>query len=293
MFKSSKEGKILAKLFETYLKAHVKESSLALMLSSGMDSASIGFAATRLGIKINAFTFQVGDVQTFDSKHAESVADKMGWEWKLIKVPDDKHSLVKAITKMRDTYRCVKKVEYECFYPMLHVYKKVKDTCIATGLAADGYFVFSRRANIEGFGGPKSDPEKFYTYRKKYMKPLVYKGIDSLVPASYNPSGILQHDLYFQGHGQVHINPFLDKDVYKFFMQHDWLTLNTPTQKTHLVEAFADECTLVGRRNHRSYNTVSKITLVFEQLLVDPKYNPKGRKKVMHMVKDWQGMTFL
>lgn len=289
-FKTSKEGRILSKIFESYLKENVKSNKISLLLSSGMDSASVGFAASRLGIKIDAYTFQLGDTVSFDSRHAENVADKMKWNWTLIKVPNDAESLKSKILYMRDKLKCVKKVDYECIYPMLYVYPEIKTKYIGTGLVADGYFVFSRRANIEKIGGPHSIPELFNKHRKKYWKKLLAEGFDGLEPVKNNPSGILQHELIMRANKQVHINPFIYKPTHDFFLKYSWLELNKPVQKRFLVEAYAEECNLVGRRNHRSYNSEAKITRVFELLLNSKKYNPNKRKRVLDMIRDWQNL---
>lgn len=293
LFSTSKEGKKLATIFEDYMKKNVKSDTMSLLLSSGMDSASVGFAATRLGIKINSYTFQLGETTSFDAKHAERVADLMGWGWELIKVPDDSKSLKSKLSYMKNDLKCVKKVDYECIYPMLYVYPHIEDKYVGTGLIADGYFVYSRRANIERIGGPNSIPELFHEHRRKYWKKLLAKGFDGLKPVKNNPSGVLQHELILRANKQVHINPFIHKPTHDFFLRYDWLQLNKPMQKRFLVEAYAPECNLVGRRNHRSYNSEAKITSVFEKLLDSRTYNPNKRIRVLDMVRDWDNYDIL
>ena len=54
------------------------ETEVAVLFSGGVDSTSIGFAATELGKKVVCYTFQMGELKSADSAAAKKIADAMG-----------------------------------------------------------------------------------------------------------------------------------------------------------------------------------------------------------------------
>ena len=55
----SKVGQLLRQIIREAIPANV--DTVALFLSGGVDSLSLGFAAEQLGLKVHAYTFQVGE----------------------------------------------------------------------------------------------------------------------------------------------------------------------------------------------------------------------------------------
>lgn len=282
----------LRKLFIDDVKKAVKKpkgKTVGLLLSSGMDSLTAGAACELAGMNVVGYTFRMKGVESFDSKHARVIAEKLGWEFKLVEVPTDPAIIAKAFKWMHKNAQCEKKRDYECTYPMMYCYRQMHRDGIkisASGLVADAYFVFSRRANVEGYGGPKSDPKVFTEYRRKYWAEWFETGYDGLTPEN-NPSALLQHKILADKYGIQLVNPFLNKGVHDFLLQFDWLTLNKPKQKMHLQEAFADYVEKVGHRNHRGYQTEAKVPMYFEQLFDNPEINFNNRKRMIDIARDW------
>lgn len=283
----------LRTIFETHMKENLKAKKAAVLLSSGLDGLVSALAAHDQGVKIHAFTFQMGDVQSFDSKHAEIVASKMGWDFTLIKVPTDVKTIAKMWKYMHANLQCAKKRDYECTYPMIYCYEAIRKAgykYVISGLVADAYFLFNRNTHIQRISGPKSDFIKFEEFRKDYFAEWLKSGAKGLSPEN-NPSAALQHELLSKLNGLTHVNPWLDKKTYKFFMGKTWQELNIPKQKQDVVAAFADHIERVGHRPHRGYQTEAKVPMYFEQLLADKKINFNGRKRIMDVARDWCGVA--
>ena len=70
-------GQKLAEAFESYIddKLGGRARPVALLLSSGMDSTVMGMAAHRLGCRVHAYTFQVGDDESFAGQQNGVVGD--------------------------------------------------------------------------------------------------------------------------------------------------------------------------------------------------------------------------
>ncbi|MGL5013305.1 MAG: asparagine synthase C-terminal domain-containing protein [Bacteroidales bacterium] len=280
----------LRKIFEDHVKKNVKEDKVAVLLSSGLDGLVSGLAAHDLGKKVHAFTFRMGTEDSFDSKHARIVANKLGWEFTVVEVPTEIDKIKKAWKTLHAHYQCVKKRDYECAYPMVYCYKAIAEAgykYVLSGLVADAYFCFARNTHIARISGPHSTLEKFDSYRAEYWAPWFKSGVKGLGVDGYNPSGMLQHELLCEAFDLIHVNPWLDKKTYSYFMGRTWQELNQPRQKRDVVEAWNNHISVVGHRNHRGYQTEAKIPLYFEKLLEDKEINFGQRKRVMDMARDW------
>lgn len=280
----------LRKIFEDHVKKHVPDNKVAVLLSSGLDGLVSGLAAHDLGKKVHAFTFQMGDVESFDSKHARVVAEKMGWEFTLVKCNTDSDTIAAAWRSMHKTLQCDKKRDYECAYPMVYCYTAIQRAgykYVLSGLVADAYFCFARNTHIAKISGPHSTLDKFDPYRAEYWAPWFKNGLKGLGVDGYNPSGMLQHRILCERKGLTHVNPWLDVKTYNFFMGRTWQDLNQPRQKRDVVEAWQDHIDLVGHRPHRGYQTEAKIPQYFEQLLDRQDINFKCRKRIMDVARDW------
>ena len=265
-------------------------SRVSLLLSSGLDSMVVGLTAQELGFEVDCYTFQMKDHPTFDSKHAANVAQKMDWNFNLVECSTNPDTIAKAWRLMNSKLYCRKKRDYECTYPMLYCYKRIatnKHRFVLSGLVADAYFCFARNTHIAGISGPKSDPKKFREYREQYWRRWFEEGVDGLDEFN-NPSSIYQHELLARKYNLITVNPFLDKRVYDYMIQRDWLELNHPHQKMPLREAWSKEIDLLGHRPHRGYQTEAKVPMYFEQLLEDSEINFKNRKRIMDVARDWQ-----
>jgi hypothetical protein len=195
---------------------------------------------------------------------------------------------MKDFHKMRTELDCVKKRDYECTYPMLYVYPKIKEKFVLSGLVFDAYFVLARNPILKGEAGPNSTKEKFDARRKEYWTPLIKNGIKSL-SSEYNPSCMHQHILLQKKYSLIDCNPFVLKNVYDFFMKYSWQELNMPRQKHFMAGTYTKELEVVGHRNHVNYQLGANIDHFFEELLNEPKMNIRSRKRVLDLCRDWEG----
>lgn len=239
---------------------------VALLFSGGVDSTSLGFAAQGLGVKVNCYTFQMGELQSHDSAAAKKIAAAMGWQWNLIKVPFDR--LEEDAIKLATILKCKKKTQFECTLPFLYVIPKIKEKVVLSGVAADGHFGLSKKAMIH-FRYPKLSFDKF---RRDYF-------------SQENPAGYVQQKKLIEQHGKKHSAPYMDKRMFNYFMKFSWDKLNKPTQKMPVLLAYKDNFKKVGRRNHANLQLVAKIDVFCERML-SGKLNTKKRTRMMDLWRD-------
>ena len=88
----------------------VPEKEVAVLLSGGVDSISVAFAAERLGKKITAYSFKLEDEISYDYNKAKDIAQMRNWKFVGVIIPknrliEDFHDLVRL--------GCKKKTQFE------------------------------------------------------------------------------------------------------------------------------------------------------------------------------------
>lgn len=242
------------------------ETEVAVLMSGGVDSTSLGFAAAEIGKRVVCYTFQMGELQSNDSAAAKKISRAMGWEWNLIKVPVD--NLEADAIKLAAIFNCKKKTQFECTLPFLYILPKIKEQVVLSGVAADGHFGLSKKAMIH-FRSPKS---KFNKFRSDYF-------------GQANPAGYVQQKKLVEQYGKKHSAPYMDKRVFDYFIQFDWDTLNKPRQKMPVLRAYSEFFKKVGRRDHANLQLVARVDIICQRLL-SGKLNTKHRTRMMDFWRD-------
>jgi len=241
---------------------------VAVLLSAGTDSITCALAAHRLGKKVTGYSMYVNGKQTSDSLGAKDVAEHFGWDFVGVNVPVD--NIADDFFTLINRYGCKKKTQVECTFPFLYVYPKIEQKVVLSGVAADGWYGVSKRANIHF----KHTKELFDKFRTDYF-------------GAENPAGVLQQRQLAEEYGMKLIAPYLEPEVADWMMQHDWDFFNKPSQKAPIHEAFS-EIKQIKRRKHENLQLVAGIPDYFEKLLDNKSINLYNRQRVMDLVRDWQ-----
>ena len=245
-----------------------KEQDVAVLLSGGIDSISVAFAAHRLGKTLHCYTMYVDGVVSKDAQNAIDTANEFGWNITTINVPTD--NLANDFIKLVTQYGCKKKTQLECTWPFLYVYPHIKEKELLTGWGADGWYGVSKKACMH-YKEPK---EKFDQFRNEYF-------------AAPNPVGVRQQEQLCREYGIKYIAPYFDDRVKEYMMQFDWYEMNKPFQKVKVVNAFP-EFKRTKVRRHENLQLAAGVPDHFEKLLDNPTVNLYNRKRVMDLVRDWQ-----
>tara|TARA_B100000131_G_scaffold186016_1_gene179057 strand:+ start:61 stop:888 length:828 start_codon:yes stop_codon:yes gene_type:complete len=262
---------MIDKLLMNNIEKNVPDNKIALLLSGGVDSMSIGFSAHRLGKKVTAYSFKTDKHNSYDYNKAEEVANIMGWNFIGTTVPVN--NLKEDFFKLLDNYNCEKKTQFECTYPFLYVYPKIKEKYVLSGLGADGYHGLSKKVCIH-FKEPK---ELFDKFRLDYFH------------NTPNIGGVLQQKMLAKNYNKTYIHPYLwCKEIEDFFLSKSWEELNKPQQKKYIRISFEKEFAKVGKvKKHLNLQLDSQVNQIFESLLDDEDINFKNRSRVMDICRDW------
>ena len=241
----------------------------AVLLSGGVDSLSVAFAAQRLGKKIHAYSFHLAGNISTDFTTAEYVSEMFGWEFSGVEITpdnlaDDFHRLVE--------FGCIKKTHFECIYPFLHMYPVIDEEEVLTGWGADGYYGISRKAiQHSNVKGSKVD---FDAFRDAYFHP------DECAGYKY-------HKKVADAYGKVLITPYLSTPIKDYFYAMDWDEINRPYEKHHIRNAFS-EFAMVGKvEKHSNLQLNAGIDVLFSNLLGDREINFLNRTRMLDVYADW------
>lgn len=247
----------------------LKGEDCAILLSGGVDSLSVGFAAHNIASSITAYSFHLQDTPSYDYTKSQEVAAHMGWTFVGVEVPTD--DLVQDFHRLLE-FGCEKKTHFECSFPFLYTYPAIQQTIVLSGWGADGYYGLSRSA-IQKWD-VKENKESLDAFRDDYFQPHKCAGY-----AVHN--GIAGH------YDKTFIAPYLDASVRDFFYQFDWYELNKPQQKNHARNAFPSFAEIGLVEDHINLQLGASIPALFETLLDDRDINWLRRTRMLDVYKDW------
>ena len=261
---------MIDKILANIIRNEVPTDTVGILLSGGVDSLSLGFAAYRLGKKITAYTFHLEGDKSYDAYKAEEVSKEFGWECETVVVPTT--NLREDFLRLVRTYDCRKKTHFECTFPFLYVFPHIKESYLLSGIGADGYYGVSKKAILH-FKEPK---EKFDQFRRNYFM-------------HYNVTGFRQIEQLAQEKDISLVHPYIYHDeVRNYYFKYDWFELNQPKQKQVVRDAFKEEFDRVTSvKDHINLQLGSNIDHLFETLLNDEMLNNRKRKRVMDLASDY------
>jgi len=245
----------------------------AVLLSGGVDSISVAFAAERLGKIVHAYSFQLAGNPSTDFATAKYVSEMFGWEFSGIEIPIE--NLVADFHRLVE-FGCINKTHFECVYPFLYVYPQIQEQYVLSGWGADGYYGISRSA-IQHKQVKKSKAH-FDAFREAYFHP------DKCAGYKY-------HKKVADAYDKVFITPYLSTPIRDFFYAMDWFEINRPYEKHHIRNAFG-EFSMVGKVNkHSNLQINSGIDVLFATLLDDKNINFRARTRMLDVYRDWHTKT--
>jgi len=257
------------KLIVNDIDASIFQDDCAVLLSGGVDSLSVAFAASRLDKIVHAYSFQLAGNPSTDFATAKYVSEMFGWEFSGIEIPID--NIVNDFHRLVE-FGCVNKTHFECVYPFLYVYPQIEEMYVLSGWGADGYYGLSRKAHQHS--KVKTSKVHFDAFRDDYFHP------DKCAGYKY-------HEKVADAYDKVFITPYLSTPIKDYFYRMDWFEINRPYEKHHVRNAFG-EFSMVGKVNkHSNLQLNSGIDILFATLLHDKKINFLNRTRMMDVYRDW------
>lgn len=233
---------------------------VALCLSGGIDSAFLLSMLLQHKKQVTVYTFTFENYISVDFKKAQELSKRFECEFVPIYLPVDLDILKQDILKLHSVYNCRKKTDYECVWPFLYVYPKIKEKLIVIGLGAEGDFGCTKRGNV-----------------------FFRDNLDDFRDWYFNRENVNQCNQHFQLCYEYSIKswfPFLFNEVKKFFVNKSWDELNTDGRRIIFKQPLYDLMNFGVHPKKSNLQSCSHIKEHFE-LLVSTDWNLHNFKSVV------------
>ena len=273
---------LIKSLLINHIKNNVPDSEVAILLSGGVDSISVGLAAESAGKEVHAYSFYLNGTPSYDFVKAAEIAHKRNWNFTPIVVPtnnliQDWHRLVKL--------KCRKKTHFECVFPFLYVYPQIEEKYVLTGWGADGYFGPSKKAMMRYSSYKKK--RNYVKYCKDHNQKRLNWNEFRLAYLDGDCAGLKEHTNLATKHNKIHVTPYLDTDVRELLMSKSYEELNKPKQKHFIRKNFTELKKFGTIKPHQNLHLNAGVDKLFETLLKNSEINFNKRKRMMDVCRDW------
>lgn len=130
--------KDLMPLLSSIVARQSADSRVALLLSGGIDSYSVGIACEMAGKTVVAYTYELECTPSVDRPKAERLARLRGWQLNLVIVPTN--DLQNDFLRLIAVHRCRKKIQAEVIFPMMYLLPAIEEDEVFTGWNADDHY---------------------------------------------------------------------------------------------------------------------------------------------------------
>jgi DNA (cytosine-5)-methyltransferase 1 len=215
--------------------ANSRDQSVALLLSGGLDSTSVGIALQKMGKTVRAYTYHLDDYPSKDLPKAEAISRHFGWPLTVVSVPTDQAAA--DFVRLAIEQRCRKKVQFEVTYPLLHLFPRIEEAGIWSGFNADDHYgntknFMLRYARMVRASVSREDLKKAFDAHRQLV---IAKTMDPESGATWQYARRLATQ-----NGKEIMDPYLDPAVREYFLRFDHEQLSPPT-KPIVREALAAE----------------------------------------------------
>lgn len=247
-----------------------REHKVALLLSGGLDSLSVGLALQSAGIGVHAYTFSLEGYSSRDLKRAKMLAGHYGWALTVITVPTDQ--VEQDFIRLAVEHRCKTKVQFEVTYPLTYVMPQIRENEVFTGFNADDHFgnnrecVFRQRRFIRSGMSVAKRKEAFDEERKEHFVTQLDNQSDDTWWFALRSA---------EAHGKTLHDPYLHQSIRDYFLRFDHEALSSlrkPLVRAQLaaqLESLPIDALIAGVR----LQIGSGVDRLFETLLDDPNIN--------------------
>lgn len=244
-----------------YIKYSGKKA--AVLLSSGVDSASVLFACIELGIPVEAYSFTLDTHESRDFKYARDIAKVVGVTFNPVLLPTDINHLLKYM-QYGARLGCVSKTDFECFWPMAYAMRQAASDpdvgFVLSATSADSHFALSKKANMKY--KDKVDLYRTLVFKKRNtgQKLLLRKEAAKL--------------------GITYLTPYDSTRMCSELYGYTWEELNKPKQKQPIRDSFPEYFSRVKVTNHTNLQLGDSGIADHFLKLLDTELNTKGWKSV-------------
>lgn len=245
--------------------ADIPEKEVALLLSAGMDSQALLFAALEANKNLAIYSFTLDDRESLDYRRAKLTAETFGCEFVSIRLPTSVEQLKKDVFRLVEL-GAISKTDFECAWAFLYVYPVIRERHILAGMGADGMLGTGRQAcmhfrnDLDAFRKTKLDNPRYC------QRPI--------------------HEALQREYNKVMHWPYLSAEFVKEITGKNWDDINRPQQKQILRDAFPEYFDRVRTRVHQNLQLGDSGIAEHFQKLLKTEWNTRGAERVDAIFND-------
>jgi len=233
---------------------------VAVLLSAGIDSASVLFSLIEAGAEPHAYSFTLDGRLSSDFSAAKRNAATFGVPFTGIFLPVDVETLKRDMLDLLGL-GARKKTDFECGWPMLYAYKAVEEVAVFSGMGADGHFCLSKKGMIH------------FRHRIDEFRQGLYRS------ATYAQQHI--HRRLGKRHGKVPVMPYITPEMQAEFIGTTWNEVNRPKQKVPILRAFPERFARMRVEPHTNLQLGDSGIAEHFRLLLKTDWNVSGSVSVV------------
>ncbi len=266
----------LLRLLSDAVATQSRDKTVALLLSGGLDSVSVGLTLEKAGKIVHAYTFHLDGYPSKDLKKATAIAGHLGWPLAVITVPTA--AVANDFLRLAIEQGCRKKTQFEVTFPLLYVFPQIDETEIWTGWNADDHYgntrecAFRQRRMAHQGMSPAERKEAFDAERRAQFE-------GPLTNPDSGDTWWYAHRLASQ-HGKRLFDPYLAHTVRNYFLQFDHERLS-PLNKPFIRQSLAGQLERLPRGSLAvgvQLQTGGGVNSLFTTLLQDARINGFGER---------------
>lgn len=245
---------------------------LPLLLSGGVDSATLLAAQMELGYKPRCYSFRLGNRDSTDVSVARKICADYSLPLTVISIPREEGVLIADIKYLIDILGTNKKAAIQCSQPVMYMARAIK---------VDGY-----NGAIVGTGAVVLDDKRVAILWAKQGEEAARKYRAAKLDDRHLPVGTGYMHRIAKLHGVLLEEPYSDEPLRSHALALDYAELNKPKQKGIALRAFPDFYNKGYWRRNSPLQVNSGIR-EWHDTLVKSSYNKRNCKSVVCIYNDF------
>jgi DNA-cytosine methyltransferase len=244
--------------------------AVALWLSGGYDSLTVGLACEAAGKRVTAYTFEIDGVVSKDRLKAEEISSRRGWKLKIVQAAP--RALAADFVHLATALRCRSKVQFEVGYPTMHLTSATQQIEILTGWNADDHYGNTAKfmRDMSHFKRKNTESNQLQAFFDDH-RIAVYAAFDA--PSSEDTFWLASRICAQQG--KRLIDPYIAPAVRSFFAAFDHATLSRPSKPLIREQILLHDPSLADLEllSGVKFQKGSSVDAGFQRLLDDARIN--------------------
>jgi asparagine synthetase B (glutamine-hydrolysing) len=239
-----------------------------LLLSGGVDSATMLAAALACGYKPRIFTFRLDGYISPDFRVAESMAMTFGCEFTPVLIPMDVDELVHDVRNIIQITGSSLKTHVQCSHPFIYLSKQ------AYTIGVKRFVYCGGGSDLYGDGR-----KAMITYHQQGEEAYRAKRAHDAAPDVWGSSVSIMK--VCESFGMTIYDPYLRPEVVDFFVSLDFTDMHKPKQKYIGLRAFPEFWSRGAWYRESSNFQINSRLREFHDTLLQSEYNTAGHKDVV------------